>query len=320
MSRIHEALRKAAQERATNPATDLTVPLQDTLVRATPAREVRMPDVGVPTEEFATEAPALPDLVRQGSDLQFDHIVKQCAHPKWHPDPNVNVFSNAEPGARGAEQFRTLRSRLYQLRNSQPLRTLLVTSALPGEGKTFVSNNLAQGIVRQSDRRALLIDADLRRPRLHASLGAPAAPGLADYLRGTADEMSIMQHGQEGNLCFIAGGSQVTNPSELLSSGRFKALIERVAPVFDWIILDSPPCVPVADANILADLCDGVLLVVRAGATRSEVAHRACQELQAKNVVGVVLNAVDEPHLHGSYYYYQGSDYEYSSSGAQAKG
>ena len=302
MSRIHEALRKAAQERAANPASDLNPPAPEVVARATPVSDAGVVDVMSPAEPSAK-----PTLGQQGDDRQFDQLLSECAHPKWHPDPNVNVFLNAGPGIQGAEHFRTLRSRLYQLRGNQRLRTLLVTSAIPGEGKTFVANNLAQAIVRQSDRRALLIDADLRHPRLHVALGAPSAPGLADYLRGTIDEMSIVQHGQDGDLCFIAGGSPVTNPSELLSSGRLKTLIERLAPAFDWIILDSPPCVPVADANILADHCDGVLLVVRAGTTGSEVARRGIQEMQGRNVVGVILNAVEEVQTHGSYYHYQGS-------------
>jgi protein-tyrosine kinase len=227
------------------------------------------------------------------------------------------VFFNPDLSAHGAEQFRTLRSRLYQLRGNQSLRTLLVTSAIPGEGKTFVTTNLAQAIVRQPDRRALIIDADLRGARLHLPLGAPTSPGLTDYLRGEADEMSVIQHGQEGNLCFVAGGSEVTDPSELLSNGRLKKLLDRVTPVFDWVIIDSPPCVPVADASILAALCDGVLLVVRAGSTPSEVVERARQELKGKNVVGVVLNAVDEAGMYGSAYYH-GYGYGYGDpKGAQ---
>jgi protein-tyrosine kinase len=203
----------------------------------------------------------------------------------------------------GAEQFRTLRSRLYQLRATQQLKTVLVTSSVPGEGKTFVTSNLAQAIVRQPDRRVLVVDGDLRCARLHVTLGAPTQPGLSEYLRGEADEMAVIQHGQEGNLCFIAGGSQVTDPSELLSNGRLKTLLDRVTPVFDWVIFDSPPCLPVADANILSTFCDGIILIVRAGVTQSEVAQRACQELQGKNVIGVVLNAVEESHMYGSYYY-----------------
>ena len=183
------------------------------------------------------------------------------------------------------------------------MRTVLITSSIPAEGKTFVTSNLAQAIVRQPDRRVLTIDADLRCARLHVPLGAPATPGLTDYLRGEADEMSIIQHGTEGNLCFIPGGNEVTNPSELLSNGRLKKLIDRLAPVFDWVLLDSPPCVPVADASILAEICDGVVLVVKAGSTPLEVAQRACQELNGRDVIGVVLNSAEESPMYGSTYY-----------------
>jgi protein-tyrosine kinase len=302
MSRIHEALKKAEQERANAQAVTAevaTTPREPIVAAETWTR--RAPE---------TIASALPPAAAElaGDYLRFDDLLTQCAHPTWHLDPNVNVFFNPNLSAHGAEQFRTLRSRLYQLRGTQSLRTLLVTSAIPGEGKTFVTTNLAQAIVRQPDRRALIIDADLRCARLHLPLGAPTSPGLTDYLRGEADEMSVIQHGQEGNLCFISGGSDVTDPSELLSNGRLKKLLDRVTPVFDWVILDSPPCVPVADASILANLCDGVLLVVRAGSTPSDIAGRARQELQGKNVVGVVLNAVDEAGMYGSAYY-QGYGY-----------
>lgn len=315
MSRIHEALKKAEQERAIAQGitTDVAAMPQEP-VMAEQAWTGRAPEA--PTSAVPPAAAGLPvDFLR------FDELRARCAHPTWHLDPNVNVFFNPNLSVHGAEQFRTLRSRLYQLRANQSLRTLLVTSAIPGEGKTFVTANLAQAIVRQPDRRALIIDADLRCARLHLPLGAPTTPGLTDYLRGEADEMAVIQHGQEGSLCFIAGGSEVTDPSELLSNGRLKKLLDRVTPVFDWVILDSPPCVPVADASILADLCDGVLLVVRAGSTPSVVAERARQELQGKNVVGVVLNAVDEVGMYGSAYYHAyGYGYGSNAGNGESKG
>jgi len=252
--------------------------------------------------------------------LRFDDLRKRCTHPDWHLDPNVNVFINSALTAHGAEQFRTLRSRLYQMRSTQTLKTLLVTSSIPAEGKTFVTNNLAQAIVRQPDRRVLIIDADLRCSRLHVPLGAPASPGLTEYLKGEATETEIVQNGFDGNLCFIPGGSESTHPSELLSNGRLKALLERMKPVFDWIILDSPPLLPVADSSFLADLTDGVLLVVRAGSTPMATAQRSCQELHGRNVVGVVLNAVDPAQAYGSYYSSgYGYGYGYGIS-EQAKG
>ncbi len=296
MSRIHEALKKAELERASVQAVGT-----DTLTASSMAN----PPVqeAVATESVVVNRSVADKLAAStGGFLRFDDLRKRCAHPDWHPDPNVNIFVNPELSVQGAEQFRTLRSRLYQIRAAQPLRTLLVTSSVPAEGKTFVTNNLAQAIVRQPDRRALIIDADLRCSRLHVPLGAPVSPGLTDYLRGEVDEMAIIQHGLEGNLCFIPGGNQVTNPSELLSNGRIKTLLDRLAPVFDWMVLDSAPLLPVADSIFLANLVDGVLLVARAGATPAETVQRACQELQGRNVVGVVLNAVNPEEAYGSYY------------------
>lgn len=304
MSRIHDALKKAEQERSA-PAQEAGLPVATEAVTVT--HEATAPD-NLESKAFestlgASALAAVSAGAIEADYLRFADLRERCAHPTWNFDPNVNVFANPSLSEHGAEQFRTLRSRLYQVRNSQALKTMLVTSSVPGEGKTFVTVNLAQAIVRQPDRRALIIDADLRCPRVHSMLGAPSAPGLTDYLRGEADEIAVIQYGPQGNLCVIPGGSEVTNPSELLSNGRLQTLLLRLTPVFDWIILDSPPCLPVADASILASLCDGVLLVVKAGVTRSALAQRAGQEMQGRNVVGVVLNAVGEGHLSDSEYY-----------------
>jgi protein-tyrosine kinase len=306
MSRIHDALKKAEQERVSAPASETTVSQDDRIAAESMAGDQSTIAIATATAaEGSLGGTSMPLLASDGY-LRFDDLMTRCAHPRWQLDPKVNVFSNGSAGSRGAEQFRTLRSRLYQLRSAQSLRTLLVTSAVPAEGKTFVASNLAQAIVRQPDRRVLIIDADLRCPRLHLPFGAPTSPGLTDYLRGEADEAAIIQNGQENNLCLIAGGSEVTDPSELLANGRFAALLNRVTPVFDWVILDSAPCLPVADSTILAEYCDGTLLVVRANVTPSDVAQRALQELQNRNIVGVVLNAVEESHMYGSYYYSAG--------------
>jgi protein-tyrosine kinase len=305
MSRIHEALKKAEQERASIQTADAPVAV---------ASEVAVPALPAWSSQSSTVMPSEipPNSITSSSVdyLRFDELRSRCAHPVWRPDPNVNVFGNEALSPHAAEQFRTLRSRLYQLRSVQTLRTVLITSSVPGEGKTFVTMNLSQAIVRQPDRRALIIDGDLRCARLHVPLGAPSSPGLAEYLRGDADELQVIQHGQDGNLCFIAGGSEVKDPSELLSNGRLKTLLERVTPVFDWVFIDSPPCLPVADATILANYCDGILMVVRSGSTASEVAQRALQELQGRNILGVVLNAVEPSHTYGTYYY-QGYGYGY---------
>lgn len=311
MSRIHDALKKAEQERNSVPTPDATIP-QAGPTGIEHGRNERFP-VAVADKKSSASVSVPPSQPSSERYLRFDELMARCAHPRWQLDPSVNVFNNDSAGARGAEQFRTLRSRLYQLRNNQEIRTLLVTSAVPAEGKTFVAGNLAQAIVRQPDRRVLLIDADVRCARLHLALGAPSTPGLTNYLRGEVDEAAVIQCAPGSNLCLIPGGSEVTDPSELLSNGRIKTLLDRVAPVFDWIIFDSAPCLPVADATILANCCDAVLLVVRAGVTSSDVAQRAVQEFQDYPIAGVVLNAAEEAGVYGSYY----QEYGYSAGASK---
>jgi capsular exopolysaccharide synthesis family protein len=149
----------------------------------------------------------------------------------------------------------------------------------------------------------------MRRSRIHTVWGASPSPGLSDYLSGVAEEISIVQHSPAaGNLCLIPSGSPVNNPSELLLNGRMKTLLDRLTPVFDWVVIDSPPCLPVADANILADVCDGILLVLKAASTPFSTAQRACQELQSKKLIGVVLNGADEAGQYGTYSYYEPSE------------
>lgn len=309
MSRIHDALKKAEQERSANGGPTAKAALGEAEPKASAGSAIDGAAAALAANEMPTSSSIPPSLLASEGFLRFDDLMARCVHPRWQIDPNANVFSGGGPSSRAAEQFRTLRSRLYQLRNDHPLKTLLVTSAVPAEGKTFVASNLAQAIVRQPDRRVLLIDADLRCARLHLPFGAPTVPGLTDYLRGEADEAAIIQRGQDNNLCLIAGGNEVTNPSELLANGRFATLLNRVTPVFDWVILDSAPCLPVADSTMLAEFCDAVVLVVRAGVTPSEVAQRALQELQNRNIAGVVLNAVQEGQMYGSYY----QEYGYTS-------
>lgn len=297
MSRIHEALKRAEQERNLQ---DVAIPaMRPPAVEA--ATAAQMPPLGVLDPLVFPEFSAPRQPVHEF--LRFDDVWNNCAQPGWTPDLNHNVFSNPDAPASAAEQFRTLRSRLYHAREKQPLRTVLVTSALESEGKTFVAGNLALALARQQGCRVLLIDADLRRPSLHAILGAPSATGLSNYLSGEVDEIHSIQRGVQEYLCLIAGGTHTDNPAELLSNGRLKTLLEKMAPVFDWVILDSPPTLPVSDAMVIADVCDGVLAVVRGAYTDYDCAQKSCQQLKEKNLLGIVLNCAEENHAYGPYYY-----------------
>lgn len=290
MSRIHEALKRAEQERAVSqPAAPVeTSPnaLQSAVETATAIAD---------PPAFSAAAPAMA--------LTLEAMLARCRPTNWRPDPKTMLFFSDEEHTSGSEEFRTLRSRLYQVREKQPLSTLLVTSPLPKEGKSFTAANLAQVIVRQQGKRALLIDADLRSPQLHRMLGAESGPGVSEYLRSEADEFSIIQTGPMENLFFIPAGRQSGNPAELISSGRMKSLLKRLEPLFDWIVVDSPPAAGVSDAGLLANYCDGVLMVVRSNATPFDLARKARQEFSDEKLVGVVLNGMSSLPAYAQYYY-----------------
>ena len=294
MSRIHDALRIAEQEKSvTSGASGLG------LLEA--ANDVRAASLLGTLNPLKTTDASTPQ-----NFLRLDELRERCAKPGWRLNPDYDVFSAKQSSLPCAEQFRTLRSRLYRLREKHPVRVLLVTSSLPGEGKTFVSLNLALTITRQHERRALLIDADLRASRLHVRMGAPSAPGLSDYLSGRADELSIMQADPKIDLFLIPAGVTVPNPAELLANGLLKGLLDRVSDVFDWVIVDAPPVLAVSDAAVLAGLCDGVIVVVRAGATPHDLVQTTLQEFRGKNLLGVVLNRAEDQAGYGAYSYYAG--------------
>ena len=310
MSRIHEALRRAEQEETMPAVQSMEEPV------ALPGP----PDTQVMTAAYADNEASAMGEVGPG----MEGILQRCSRPAWHPNREKMLFfdSGAQQTAernQAAEQFRTLRSRLYHARQKQALQKLLVASALPGEGKTFVAANLAQVLVQQKGRRALLIDADLRRPSLHVCLGAPPSPGLTDYLCGEADEASVLQRGPMENLFFIPGGKAVENPAELAGNGRLNTLLAGLSSSFDWIVIDSPAAVPFSDASLLANACDSVLIVIDAHATPFDVAQKTVQELRSKPLLGVALNGVAGKDL-ASQYKYGKYYYGYKPVNREAKG
>lgn len=304
MSRIHEALKKAEQERAATqgvqaqPGFAAAAERPLSIGEDVPENTVSSAVASGSGTPFSSPIPAFT------SPLGLDSLLARCPQVQWQPDEKTMLFFNDDDTTRGTEEFRTLRSRLYLTREKMSLKKILVTSALPREGKSFTSANLAQVLVRQHGRRVLLIDADLRGPRLHLMLGTNAGPGLCDYLQGTSDEFAIMQRGPMENLFFIPSGMNIGDAAELVANGRLKLLLQRVEPLFDWIVIDSPPAVPVSDASILAKACDGVVMVVRSNATPVDMARRAREEFPDETLLGIVLNGTDHQSVPYSRYYY----------------
>jgi len=308
MSRIYEALQKAESERK--------------LER--PENEPRTPperlDARPPLETVEYEAPSsfAESRMEEAPDGEFSLgsgglDLGQIQRYAWNPSV-TRLPSLLERGP-AIEQFRSLRSRVHEARDIRPLKSILVSSGLPQEGKSFISANLAVSLARHKNSKVLLIDGDMRRYTLHELLGTESHPGLADYLAGKATIEQIMQRSEDtapqgtgnhvlSNLTFIPGGNGGDKAADLSGNARFGDLLRIAAPYFDWIIVDSSPVVPVSDGVNLARSCDGVLLVARAGVTKYTVAQRAASELRAANILGFVLNAVQENPQTGSYYGY----------------
>ncbi len=256
----------------------------------------------------------LDDTVKEPADLQVADLNTVAAVQNVSLNgkgPTEGLFTVSQPRSLASEAYRTLRTNLQFSSPDRPLRSLVVTSALATEGKTTTSANLAV-VMAQAGKRVVLLDADLRRPSLHKTFGLPNRAGLTDALVGEPGEMrSYLQDTDVENLRIMTSGPLPPNPQELLGSQRMKELIQAVQQEADIVIVDTPPSLLMADANVLAAHADGVLLVVNTGQTRRDAVQRATHGLRqvGAHVVGGVLNRVDSRGGRGYYYYYYASSY-----------
>ena len=222
---------------------------------------------------------------------------------------NERLASFLLPGSLASEQFRKLRTYLLRFNVSESPRTILVTSATKGEGKTFVTANLAAGIANDLRAHALLVDCDLREPSLSKWFGLPNGKGLSNYLMGNGDYSEfIMETGLE-KLSILPGGEVQDNPTELIGSNRMETLVRNLKSKYSdrYIILDSTPLLVTTEPEVLARLVDGILLVVRAGVTPRETIQQAIRSLDKEKIIGVVLNDINFKSS-GLYSRYFGSD------------
>jgi capsular exopolysaccharide synthesis family protein len=202
----------------------------------------------------------------------------------------------------GAERFRFLRHRLIQLRCRRPVSKVLVTSCVPKEGKTLVAVNLAVSLASNS-RRVALFDADMRHPSVHSALGLPPITGLAEFLEGKAALDTVVRRIVPFGFYYLPGGEATGNPFELLEGPRMSELLALATTAFEWVVVDSPPLIPFADAHHLAAVADVVLLVARPRITPLDTLSRVLSTLGNVKVGGVVLNAIDDK-KHDDYYYH----------------
>ena len=289
MSRVHDALKKAEQAgyiptpHALN--VDLTVPATD-------------PAAGVTVEESDVASPLA------GMALTMAELLDQAEEIPFSPRAGSCLINKAQPTLPPGEEFRTLRTRLNHIQGIEPIHSLVVTSPSPAEGKSFTAANLALAQSHLTDNYTLLCDFDFRRPTVHNLFEIPRVPGTTDLLLGEATLSQVLKRVAGTNLFVLPAGTLVRNPLELLNLKEVKAMLQDLPKLFNWVILDTPPLLFSADANLLSTLCDGTLVVVRIGSTTYEQLGRAVQSLCENNVLGVVANGAHAAELYSKYTYY----------------
>jgi capsular exopolysaccharide synthesis family protein len=321
MTRLSEALRRAAEENAGtapevraepaatttwefSPVETMHVPVEPPITAAdlaaapqaaesfAVASEPVMPPVPEPPPLVATPAP-LP-AIKLG-DADRDKIV---------------IGDGVDPAL--MEQYRHLAAVLHHAQKATGARSVMVTSALPSEGKTLTATNLALTLSQSYQRRVLLIDADLRRPRLREMFALPATEGLTDSLT-TRTDSRLPVHQISPTLWVLTSGRAVPDPMSLLVSPAMKQLLDDAGEAFDWVVVDTPPIGLLPDANLLSAMIDTALLVVSAQSTPYPMVQRAAAAVGTNRILGVVLNRAEQTTMAGKFNYYGYNAYQPSN-------
>lgn len=362
MSRVHDALRKAAQDNpqpektaareSTPPAPSVQEPSPVSVEPQSPGESVSPEPEQTPFPPDAPEAPpksphsgiiaaayraaevAPPahiesrpaietdfratTLAEAVADLErLEDFIRAAPSIPFDPLPESLLINPAKPRAMPAEEFRTLRTRLNHLQTLQPLHSLVVTSPSPAEGKSFTAMNLAVAQAQLAEKRVLLADFDFRRPTIDKTFRIAGQPGITDFLQGRSRTSDLISRIADSNLYLLTAGGPAANPLELLNLKECRALMDALRTHFDWVIIDTPPLLFAADANLISTMADASVLVVRIGSTTFDAVSRAMQSLCENNVLGVVVNGARRGELYSKYTYYH--DYYYSENPANSE-
>lgn len=294
MSRIQDILAKAerdgtarrTQASAVTPAPAPTpfsaqpiTPRVDGTAALGPTVSISIPVPAIPAHEAgrAAQAPAM----RPETELR-------TGVPTMHPF----LVAAIDPHSAAAERYRTLRTRISHREEAMPVRTLMVTSPAARDGKSLTVANLALTMAQELQRRVVLVDADFRGSSIHSLFGFEDTPGLAEVLSGQATLEEALIYMPDQQLTILPSGQTPAFPTELLGSTSMRRTVDTLRGRFDRVLFDMPAVVPLADAGALAPMVDGVLIVVRAGATQRPALDKALSVFDEQKLLGVVLNEV----------------------------
>jgi capsular exopolysaccharide synthesis family protein len=212
-------------------------------------------------------------------------------------NPKTRLVALTDPRGLGAEKFRALVTRLENQRKERDLKSLQITSAVGNEGKTLVAANLGVTLAKHTGSRVLVVEGDLHRPTLASLLGLGELQGIGQWWSAREEKEKISQYIyrlHDISLWFLGAGMTSDQPSQILQSARFAETFVRFGTLFDWVVIDSPPILPLVDANLWSRLVDGTLLVVREGLTPIRALKKSFESMDNPKLIGMVLNEASE--------------------------
>jgi capsular exopolysaccharide synthesis family protein len=290
MSHIFDALQRAETERSGVELDAFDVPTELLQIAESAVRvHTATPVVVAQLDEPQIQLAATSDPIEKAAPAlatweQFESLPVSLA-------PSNRLVSVNEKDGLAAEKFRFLAVRLRHLQQRRPLKQLLITSTIPEEGKSMVAANLACTLAARKQQKTLLLEGDLRRPTMHRLLGLGRAPGLSQYLQGTLDANIPIYRLEALGIWMMPAGNAPENPLELMQCGRLSPLMERLSTWFDWVVIDSPPILPLADTSVWTRLADGILLVTRQGTTDKQQLKRGLEAIEPSKLLGAILNS-----------------------------
>jgi receptor protein-tyrosine kinase len=283
MGRIDEALRRAGTPRRESEP-------QKSGIAGPFVSPWTFGDGEFPIERTTPVVPApVPVPIRVAATHRAEAPLIERLAPGWRE----RVAFGPEANLAVSDQFRRLAATLLHVRRNEPLRTIMVTSAVPADGKSLTAFNLALVLSESYRRRVLLVEGDLRRPAISRAVGIPPGPGLTEALKATDDRKATLVQLTE-MLTLLPAGRPDSDPLSALASARLQALLQDASEKFEWVIVDTPPLAMTTDASLMCPLVDSTLLVVRAGRTPHDDVQKAIETLGRDRILGVVLNGSDE--------------------------
>jgi capsular exopolysaccharide synthesis family protein len=302
MSHIFDALQRSEAEQSANELSLTRQLLQMAQSGASPLMEVteaspiaegqHIAEARLPALSPATLVPGAAELPNPFESFEALPIVLP---------PLSRLVAFTERDGLAAEKFRFLAVRLRQLQQNRPLKKLLITSTIPEEGKSMVAANLACTLAKRREKRTLLLDGDLRRPTVGKQLGLGPVCGLSECLQDNAQLTASIYRLDALGFWVLPAGSAAQNPLELMQSGRLLPVMDQLTEWFDWIVIDSPPILPLADTTIWARLADGILLTTRQGKSEKKQLERGLEAIEKTKLLGAIINSSTNT-AHSDYY------------------